>query len=92
MDAASSAFSLFAFGELKEILKRLSSFRLVLPTCDAGGLTGSDSDRVYRNQLSSHKLARDFEEWLFKSVEMKTAPGALPQSILVVKNADGIPT
>lgn len=92
LDAASSGFSLFAYGELKETLSRISSFRLVLPSCDPGTLSGSDSDRTYRNQLSSHKLARDFEQWLRKSVEVKSAPGALPQATLVIKDADGQPT
>jgi len=92
MDAASSGFSLFAYGELRGILDRLSSLRLILPPSDSEALTGSGSDRAYRNRLSSHKLARDFEEWLLKTVKMKSAPGAFPQSTLVVKNTEGMPT
>jgi hypothetical protein len=92
LDAASPGFSLFAYGELGETLNRLSSFRLILPSSDPGSLTGSDCDRAYRNQLSNPRLARDFEAWLRKSVEVKSVPGALPQATLVVKDATGKPT
>jgi hypothetical protein len=92
LDAASPGFSLFAYGELRETLNRLTSFRLILPSSDPSALTGSDSDRAYRNQLSNQRIARDFEEWLRKSVEVKSAPGALPQATLVVKDAAGKPT
>lgn len=93
LDAASPDLSLFAYGELREVLRRLSSSRLIvpLPQADAQSLLGSDADRGSRNQLSSHKLARDLAEWLRKSVEVKAAPGPLPQATLVTKNADGTP-
>ena len=94
LDAAIPAISLFAYGELRDALRRLSESRLVLPLAHTNTQTllGSDLDRSYRNQLSAHHLARDFAEWLRKSVQVKTAPGLLPQAILVAKNADGSPT
>jgi hypothetical protein len=93
LDAASPGLSLFAFGELREVLRRLSGSRLIVPPpqADAQPLLGSDADRGSRNQLSSHKLARDLAEWLRKSVEVKAAPGPLPQATLVAKSADGTP-
>ena len=93
LDAASPALSLFAFGELRHALRRLAISRLVLPAAqvDAQALLGSDLDRGYRNQLNAHKLARDLAEWLRKSVEVKSAPGLLPQATLVAKDADGTP-
>jgi len=93
LDAATPALSLFAFGELREMLRRLSASRLVLPVAQASAqaLLGSDLDRGYRNQLTAHKLACDLAEWLRKSVEVKSAPGLLPQATLVANNADGTP-
>ncbi len=93
LDAASPALSLFAFGELREVLRRLSGSRLIVPhpQADAQSLLGSDADRGSRNQLSTHKLACDLAEWLRKAVEVKTAPSPLPQATLVAKNANGTP-
>ncbi|CAN5807456.1 helicase-related protein [soil metagenome] len=92
-DAATPALSLFAFGELRDLLRRLTASRLVLPVAqvDAQVLLGSDLDRGYRNQLTAHKLARDLAEWLRKSVEIKSAPGLLPQATLVANSATGTP-
>ena len=93
LDAASPDLSLFAFGELREVLQRLSGSRLIVPLAkgDDRALLGSFADRGSRNQLSAHKLARDLAEWLRKSVELKGAPGPLPQATLVAKNGDGTP-
>jgi hypothetical protein len=94
LDAASPDLSLFAYGELRDILRRLSGSRLILPLAQANAqsLLGSDADRGFRNQLSAHKLARDLAEWLRKAVEVKAAPGPLPQATLVTKNANGTPS
>ncbi len=79
LDAAVPALSLFAYGELCDVLRRLATSRLVLPLAHATAQTllGSDLDRGYRNQLTARGLARDFAEWLRKAVEVKTAPGQL---------------
>jgi SNF2 family DNA or RNA helicase len=93
LDAASPDLSLFAYGELREAFRRLSSCRLIFPNSqgNAQPLSGSSADRGYRNQLSAHKLALDLAEWLRTAVEVKAAPGPLPQATLVTKNADGMP-
>jgi hypothetical protein len=93
LDVATPALSLFAYGELREALRRLSSFRLILPLVAANpqSLLGSDLDRAYRNQLSAHSLAGSLAEWLSKGVQVRAAPGSLPQATLVTKNADGTP-
>ena len=91
LDAASPGLSLFAYGELRENLGRLASFRLALPldqTC-ASSLLGGVADRSSRNQLRARELASDFARWLRKSAEVKLAPGPLPQAILVTKQPDG---
>ena len=94
LDVATPGLSLFAYGELRDLLQRLSACRLILPSAQANAqsLLGSDLDRGYRNQLSAHKLARNFSEWLCKGVDVKAAPGPLPQATLVAKNAEGLPS
>ena len=94
LNAASPDLSLFAYGELRDVLRRLVGSRLILPfpQTGAGSLLGSDADRGARNQLSVPKLARDLTEWLSKSAEVKFAPGPIPQAILVANDANGAPT
>ena len=93
LDAATPDLSLFAYGELREVLGRLSGSRLIAPVAQANAqsLLGSDADRGSRNQLFAHKLARDLAEWLRDAVEVKAAPGPRPQATLVAKNAEGTP-
>jgi SNF2 family DNA or RNA helicase len=93
LDAASLALSLFAYSELREVLRSLAGSRLIvpLPQADAQSLLGSAADRGSRNQLSAQSLSRDLADWLRKAVEVKGAPGPLPQATLVAKNADGAP-
>jgi SNF2 family DNA or RNA helicase len=94
LDAASPDFSLFAYGELRALLRGLSSSRLILPLNPTNPkfLLGADADRGSRNQLSARGLARDLAEWVRKAVEVRAAPGPLPQATLVAKNADSVPT
>ena len=91
LDAATPALSVFAFGELRETLRKLSACRLLIPLAEITPLSllGSDADRSYRNQLTTHKLACDLAEWVRQSLEVKAAPGPLPQAILVAKNPEG---
>ena len=93
LDAASPDLSLFAYGELHAALRRLSACRLILPSSQAKApsLLGSEADRCSRNQLSSHQLARDLALWLEHAVEVKTAPGSMPQATLIAKREDGTP-
>ena len=84
LDLASPAFSLFAFAELREVLEKLDTCRVVLPAPNGAdlGLTGSDNDRAFRNRLQVRWLARECAAWIKKKVELRTAPALLPQSIL----------
>jgi SNF2 family DNA or RNA helicase len=93
LDAASPAVTLFAFGELFELLRGLTGTRLTVPqsATSADSLLGSEADRGSRNQLAGRKLARVFADWLRESVEVRTAPGPLPQATLVAKNPEGSP-
>jgi superfamily II DNA or RNA helicase len=85
LDMASPAFSLFAYAELRQLLEKLDACRLVLPAANDNdlGLTGTDSDRAFRNRLQVRWLARECARWIQKQVEVRGAPASLPQSILI---------
>ena len=90
LDLASPAFSLFAFAELRDLLEKLDACRVVLPATNGAdlGLTGSDTDRAFRNRLQLRWLARECAAWIKKKVELRTAPALLPQSILIAGKQD----
>ena len=89
LDVASPVFSLFAFAELRDLLEKLDACRIVLGArADDLGLTGSEADRAFRNRLNVHWLARECAAWMQKKVELRTAPGPLPQSILIASGPD----
>jgi hypothetical protein len=82
---ASPAFSLFAFAELRDLLEKLDTCRVVLPQVNGQdlGLTGSANDRAFRNRLQVRWLARECAGWVKKKVELRGVPALLPQSILI---------
>jgi hypothetical protein len=90
LDLASPAFSLFAFAELRDLLEKLDTCRVVLSTTNGSelGLTGSDGDRAFRNRLQLRWLARECATWVEKKVELRSAPALLPQSILIAGKQD----
>ena len=92
LDIASSTFSLFAFGELRESLKNVSTVRLALPEADIADLAlqGTVADRAFRNRLESHWLAGLCAEWLQKKADIRRATLSLPQSALMVGSAGDI--
>ena len=78
LDVASPAFSLFAFSELRDILEKLDSCRVVLgANGDNLGLTGLESDRGFRNRLNVHWLARECASWVRKKAEVRATPTAV---------------
>jgi helicase-like protein/SNF2 domain-containing protein len=85
LDLASPLFSLYAFSELRDLLEKLDTCRIVLPETKANelGLTGSNADRASRNQLNLRWLARECSAWVKKKVELRMVRASLPQSILV---------
>jgi hypothetical protein len=89
LDVASPAFSLFAFAELQELLVRLAKCRLVIPDILTNDLAllGTDADRAYRNRLQVRGLAQRCAAWVESSVEVKNAPGMIPQAALMVSDA-----
>ena len=92
LDAVTPALSLFAFSELMKEAARLDSARLLLPQdgTDLADL-GSESDRASRNQLRTRWLAKRFSEWLASKAEVRRAVGSVPQSAMVLRDAQDQP-
>ncbi len=89
LDIVSSAFSLFAFVELKEQLAALEGCRCLLPLHGLSVL-GSDKDRVFRNRLLSQHIANQCLQWITAKGEVKGLPGTPPQSLLSLTDAGGV--
>ena len=89
LDLASPEFSMFAFAAARELLEKLDHCRAVLPPMDHGirGLTGSDSDRSFRNRLQIRWLASKYAEWIEKKVDVRAAM-SLPQSVLIAGKSE----
>lgn len=85
LDVASSAFSLFAFSELRSLLEKIDHCRLVMPTTKGTDLNllGAAADRPFRNRLQVRWLARQCAEWIKNKAEVRGAPAFLPQSMLI---------
>ena len=90
LDLASPAFSIFAFAELRDLLEKLDACRVVIPATNGHdlGLTGSETDRAFRNRLQLRWLARECAAWVKKKVDLRGAPALLPQSILIAGKPD----
>jgi hypothetical protein len=88
LDIASPVFSLFAFAELRELLEKLDRCRIVLGLDGHDvGLQGTEKDRAFRNRLNLYWLARECSGWLQKKAELRSAPGTLPQEVLMAGDA-----
>ncbi|MPZ51091.1 MAG: helicase, partial [Dehalococcoidia bacterium] len=90
ISVASPRFSLVTFGALRKQLTNLAACRLILP---ADGedlqLFGSEHDRAARNRLQLRWLARSFTQWLAENADLRFAPKALPQGMVVVNGSAG---
>ncbi|MGO6683573.1 helicase-related protein [Rhizobium leguminosarum] len=89
VDIMSPSLSLHAFAEVRELLKRADSVRLLLE--DRASLTpllfGGHSDIGYRNKLQSRWHAKSTLDWLGRHVQVRYAE-MLPQSMAIVRNAN----
>ena len=90
LDIATSAFSLFAFAETKELLEGIEQGQLVLGPGDGDDsqLLGGDGDRPFRNRLAARWLARKCRQWLDRSINVREAPHPLGQCLLVTNHPD----
>lgn len=91
LDVASSAFSLFAVHELRDLLAHQERSRLILPLEGGAdlGLLGSPADRAARNRLQTAWLARQCAKWVREKSEVRSSVTALPQSTYVIRHAGG---
>ena len=89
-DIASSAFSLFAYAEVRALFEKIERCRLVIPAAEGVdlGVLGSESDRPFRNHLQTRWLARHCSEWIQKKAEVRGAPTHLPQSTIIAGEPD----
>lgn len=90
LSIASPSFSLFAFSELQELLRRIKNCRLLIPSDPHNDLSlqGADSDRIYRNRLQTRWLAKNCAEWLTTKVDVQHSPKASTQSALIAIGQD----
>lgn len=83
-------FSLFAYAELRDALSKLEHVRLILPAADENlDLLGGEGDRAARNRLQARWLANQCAKWLSDKVELRRAPGCVPQGATVMSTPDG---
>jgi len=80
---ATSAWSIFAFGELREHLSALASARVAISAESDLQILGGPADRVFRNRLQSRWLARLCHDWIIAKAEIRALPTALPQTALI---------
>jgi len=90
LDVASPSFSLFAFGEVRELLHKLDKCRIMLPNAKAGdlGIVDSIADRSFRNRLQTRWLAKQCADWIGKTTEIKRVPGVIPQATLITDSSE----
>ena len=101
LSVISSLFSIYGYSELKNELEKTDTFRLLLPqTSGQGknriddeleirGLTGSEVDRRFRNNLKLTQIARECAEWLSRKAEIKAVAVPIPQNLFHVAKPEG---
>src|SRR5271165_7105384 len=84
LDVASPAFSIFAYGELRELLGKIAKCRIVLPDDKAGDLSllGSSSFRPLRSRRHARWLARQCHQWVERYAEVPILHVIMPQTTL----------
>lgn len=89
-DLMSPDFSLYAFAESHDHLKKAGRCRILLgaDTALATSLYGGSGDIAARGKLQGRWLAKVAGEWLNKHAEVRHVPTALPQSMIVVSGHD----
>ncbi|MFZ4629724.1 MAG: helicase-related protein [Blastocatellia bacterium] len=92
LDLLTPALSIFAFAEINRVAQELDGCRLVLPPAGVDlEMLGATVDRPARNRLQTRWLAQSLLHWIESKVDVRRSPGAVPQSTLVIRDADGKP-
>ena len=84
----SASFSLHAFSEVRELLEKAGTSRLLLgdEASVLASLHGGPEDIAYRNQLRGRWLARIASEWIKAKSELRHTRSTLPQSLIVIRS------
>lgn len=84
LDMATSSLTLHAYGEAADVLKGVTSCRLVVPNdLDfAANLLGGASERPFRNKLGTRWLAMQLKTWLETKAAIRMSATPLPQSFI----------
>jgi hypothetical protein len=90
LDLMSPTFSVNAFAEVRELIEKADKCRLLLgdEATLAASLFGGPADIAFRGQLQGRWLARLAADWIKKRAEVRCAPAAPPQSLIVVQGAE----
>ncbi|MDD2467989.1 MAG: helicase, partial [Desulfobulbus sp.] len=92
LDVVTSTFSLFAFAEVQNDIKKLEKCRLLLPpTTGDLSVIGSEADRSFRNRLQARWLAGRLIQWIQKKTQIKRAPSPVPQGAFIVRDSSSTP-
>jgi hypothetical protein len=85
-------FSLHAYAELRDALARVNGTQLIVPGEGQDlEIQGGEGDRAARNRLQTRWLANQCAAWLQGQVEVRRAPGRIPQGTAVLRSAQGTP-
>jgi len=76
VDMMTSGFSIHAFGESCDVLRKVEKCRVILGASSAGplALSGGESDRVFRSRLQGRWLSKQVSDWMARSVEVRFTP------------------
>ena len=83
-------FSVNAFAQVWELIEKADKCRLLLgdEAVLAASLFGGPLNIAFRGQLQGRWLARVVSDWIKKRAEVRCAPTAPPQSLIVVQGAE----
>ena len=92
LDVASSQFSIYAFEQLQDLLKKIDRLRLLLPVRQSGSadfdLVGNEAERSLRNRLTQQVVAEKCRVWLTAHADIRNsgAVGPVGQNVFCDKN------
>lgn len=92
LDVASSQFSIYAFEQLQDLLKKIDRLRLLLPVRQSGSadfdLVGNEAERPLRNRLTQQVVAEKCRAWLTAHADIRNsgAVGSVGQNVFCDKN------
>ncbi|KAF5051411.1 RNA polymerase-associated protein RapA [anaerobic digester metagenome] len=90
LDLIAQAFSLFAFGEIHEILAKAKPCRLIIPLLPLSALLGTSAERSYRNRLQTRWLAQECGSWLEKNAQIRCAESPPETQALLWRGKEGL--